>query len=118
MLPLSAADAISPAIQRTRTFLFRPFRFGTYLKLCLVALLTEGLGGNGGNFNFPGGGHTPHHQSSFVSPFHLTPLWMGVLGIPAVLGVALGILFSFWVTGWRFLSFNCFAINTRGFVQV
>ena len=31
MYPISAADAISPAIQRTRTFLFRPFRLGTYL---------------------------------------------------------------------------------------
>ena len=113
MLPLSAADAISPAIQRTRTFLFRPFRFGTYLKLCLVALLTEGLGGNGGNFNFPGGGHTPHHQSSFISPFHLTPLWMGVLATAVVFGIALGILLFYLVTRLRFAYFHCLANNIR-----
>jgi hypothetical protein len=46
MFALSAADAISPAVQRTRMFLFRPFRWGTYLKLCLVALITEGIGAN------------------------------------------------------------------------
>ncbi len=46
MQGLSAADAITPAIYRTRNYLFRPFELGTYLKLCLVAVITEGLGGN------------------------------------------------------------------------
>ncbi|MGC8550596.1 MAG: DUF7544 domain-containing protein [Acidobacteriaceae bacterium] len=31
-----AVDAITPAVERTRSFLFQPFRLSTYLKLCLV----------------------------------------------------------------------------------
>src|SRR3569833_2185294 len=47
MRALSAAEAISPAINRTREFLFAPpFRWATFLKLCLVAVITEGLGTN------------------------------------------------------------------------
>ena len=38
MRAISAADAISPAIQRTKEFLFRPFNWGTFLKLGLVRL--------------------------------------------------------------------------------
>ena len=41
MITLSAAQAISPAIERTKQFLFRPFRLGRFLKLTLVALLTD-----------------------------------------------------------------------------
>jgi hypothetical protein len=43
---ISAPDSVSLAIQRTREFLFRPFRWGTYLKLGLVAIITEGIGSN------------------------------------------------------------------------
>ncbi|MGB7353513.1 MAG: hypothetical protein WBD06_07405, partial [Acidobacteriaceae bacterium] len=68
---LSAADAILPAIRRTRTFLFQPFRLGTYLKLCLVALLTEGLGGNS-HFSHAGGGHHSKPQG-VIAPFHFSP---------------------------------------------
>ena len=46
MRPISAVDAVSLAIQRTKEFLFRPFTWGTYLKLGLVAIITEGLGSN------------------------------------------------------------------------
>jgi hypothetical protein len=42
----SAADAIAPAISRTNRFLFHPFRLGTFLKLSLVAVITEGMSGN------------------------------------------------------------------------
>jgi len=44
MRVLSAADSVSPAIQRTRELLFKPFSWGTYLKLGLVAIITEGAG--------------------------------------------------------------------------
>ena len=44
MHTISAADSVFPAIRRTREFLFRPFVWGTYLKLGLVAIVTEGLG--------------------------------------------------------------------------
>lgn len=46
MRSISAADSVSLAVQRTREFLFRPFKWGTYLKLALVAMVTEGIGNN------------------------------------------------------------------------
>src|ERR1700735_347616 len=71
MLPISAADAISPAVQRTRAFLFRPFRLGTYLKFCLVAFLAEGFGGN---FSSSGSGrHVANHGGSINTPFTVSP---------------------------------------------
>ena len=45
MIPISAVDSVSLAIQRTREFLFRQFTWGTYLKLSLVAIITEGVWG-------------------------------------------------------------------------
>src|SRR5665213_600043 len=68
MQAFSAADVISPAIRRTRWFLFEPFRWSTFLKLCLVSLLTEG-GSSGGNFNAPRSHHSS--SSSSVSYTHL-----------------------------------------------
>src|ERR1700677_2614542 len=61
MRAISAADSVPVAIQRTRDFLFRPFNWGTYLKLGLVALITEGLGGNfqSSSLNRQPSGHGP-----------------------------------------------------------
>ena len=69
MRAISAADAISPAVERTKQLLFRPFSWGTFLKLGLVALITEGLGSNLRSSTPRGGGgsglpqampHLPH----------------------------------------------------------
>ncbi len=49
MRPISAADSVSLAIHRTREFLFTPFNWGDYLKLGLVAIITEGIGGHAGS---------------------------------------------------------------------
>lgn len=111
MLMLSAADAISPAIQRTRNFLFRPFRLGTYLKLCLVAVLTEGLGGNF-NSNYSPGRRSGHH-SSIVAPFHLTTDWIVMIAVAVILAVALGFLLFYLITRLRFAYFHCLTYNTR-----
>lgn len=112
MLPLSAADAISPAVQRTRTFLFRPFRLGTYLKLCIVALLTEGFGSN---FNSSSWSH--RHASSqhdtFSGAFHWNPVWIGVLAAGVVAAIALGFLVFYLVTRLRFAYFHCLVHNVR-----
>jgi hypothetical protein len=112
MYALSAADAISPAIQRTRTFLFRPFRLGTYLKLCLVALITEGLGGNG---NFNTGHHYTNHKTTVSSfaPFAFTPERIA----EAVAASLLVILLCFWlaylITRLRFAFFHCLIHNIK-----
>ncbi|HEX6497292.1 MAG TPA: hypothetical protein VF018_17535 [Acidobacteriaceae bacterium] len=111
MLAISAADAISPAIQRTRTFLFRPFRLATFLKLCLVACVTEGIGGN---FQFGGtGGPASHHHSNFYPPPTLTAGWIAVVVVIAVAAMALGCVLYYLVTRLRFAYFHCVIHNTK-----
>ena len=112
MYTLSAADAIAPAIQRTRTFLFSPFRWGTFLKLSLVALVTEGLGNfrsSGGG----GGGHAPSHGPSVSPPFELTAVWIAGIVAMVVLAILIGCLVFYLVTRLRFAYFHCLVNNTR-----
>ncbi len=115
MPAISAAEAISPAVQRTRAFLFRPFSLGTYLKLCLVALLTEGSTGGSFNSSFPGGGHPPSHHYGLVphAPFHFTPVAIAA-GVAAFALIALlGIVIFYLITRLRFAWFHCLIHNIR-----
>jgi hypothetical protein len=45
MRPLSASECITPAIERTKSLLFRPFQWQAFLKLTAVAFFAEILGG-------------------------------------------------------------------------
>ena len=111
MLVISAVDAISPAIQRTITFLFRPFRLSTYLKLCVVAILTEGFGGN---FNFSGpGGHTSKHGADFFPSPTLTPGWIAALVAASAVLTLLGCLLFYLITRLRFAYFHCLIHNAK-----
>lgn len=131
---LSAAEAISPAIRRTRTFLFQPFRLGSYLKLCLVALITEGLGGNG-NFTRIGHAHRTTTQTTIyqgglsqgglsqggldpgaltAAPIlHFRPEWIAAAAVFAVVGLVVGLLIFYLITRLRFAYFHCLVHNTR-----
>jgi hypothetical protein len=53
MRPLSATECISPAIQRAKDLLVRPFRASTYLKLTALAFFAE-LGSGSCNMGTPG----------------------------------------------------------------
>jgi len=113
-MPISAADAISPAIQRTRAFLFRPFRLGTYLKLCLVAVLTEGSSGSG---NFNSGRWSHRHTSHLTTPFPLhAPAfhgpWLATLAIAALILIVVGLAIAWLITRLRFAYFHCLIHNT------
>ena len=81
MLPVTAADSITLAIEHTRQQLFRPFRIGQWTKLAFVGLLAGELGASGfnrSNFHFPvHPGAGPH------------PRFLGSLGIDTALVVAL-----------------------------
>jgi hypothetical protein len=118
MYSISAADAISPAVQRTREFLFRPFRWGTFLKLGLVALITEGLGSNfrstssrshggsgGGN---PFGGGEVIRSLGGISPMTIAA---AVAAILLILVIAVGVYYL--VTRLRFAFFHCLVTNTK-----
>lgn len=59
MRPLNATECISPAIQRTKDLLARPFRAGTYLKLTALAFFAE-IGSGSCNLSTPGKGQGIH----------------------------------------------------------
>ena len=109
MRSVSAIDSVSLAIQRTREFLFRPFNWGTYLKLGLVALITEGWGTNlrssaNKSANAPGQG------PMINSPFE----WQVALIIATCLLVTLFVLWVVYlVTRLRFAFFYCLVHNVK-----
>jgi hypothetical protein len=116
MPAISAVDAIGPAIQRTRNFLFRPFRWGTFLKLCLVALLTEGSGANF-HVSMPGGHNSSRHAHIAHPPLTLTPILtpgrVAAIAAGALAFIVLGFVVAYLITRLRFAYFHCLIHNTR-----
>jgi hypothetical protein len=110
MRAISAADSVSLAIQRTREFLFRPFNWGTYLKLGLVAIITEGLGSNleSSRDNAQSGGHGP----IFTSPSQLVPVAIAAIFALALAAVILLTVF-YLITRLRFAFFHCLIHNVK-----
>src|ERR1700736_6447686 len=99
MHALSAADSVSLAVQRTREFLFRPFNWGTYLKLGLVAIITEGIGSN---FNSSShNGQSGGHGFNLPYPFHLAQVWILAFFALALVAVLLSWIF-YLITRLRF----------------
>jgi hypothetical protein len=86
MRPLSATEAITPAIERAKSVL-RPFSLGLWLKLGLVALLAElssqlpfpPLGGAGRN--------VPHNSTTTITPEFGALAGVITLGVIVVMGV-------------------------------
>jgi len=113
MFAISAADSVSPAIQRTRDFLFRPFRWGTYLKLGLVAIITEGLGAN--LHTQANGGHPSGHGHGPVinSLSDIKPEWIAGIVFAVLLAVVVSIFLFYLITRLRFAFFHCLIHNVR-----
>jgi hypothetical protein len=111
MLAISAPDAVSLAVQRTREFLFRPFNWGTYLKLGLVAIITEGLGSN---FNSSSHSNAPSgHGPVINSPFDLPPVWIAAAVAAVLLAIVISAFVFYLITRLRFAYFHCLVHNTR-----
>lgn len=87
MRPLSASEAISPALERTKDVLARPFRLGTYLKLAALACLAE-LGGL--NFNSSSGRNNLHSLPPAFLAF-----MVAFAVVIAVVGLILGLIFLY-----------------------
>jgi hypothetical protein len=116
MRAISAADAVSPAVQRTKEFLFKPFRWGTYLKLGLVAILTEGIGGNfnSSSHHAPSSGHGPMTNAPFHFPPHqLPPQLIAVIAAIALVVIVVALVVFYLITRLRFAFFHCLIHNTR-----
>jgi hypothetical protein len=116
MRAISAVDAVSPAIERTKQFLFRPFKWGTYLKLGLVAIITEGLGENFHSSTSHvdhGGGHGGLGAVSGFPPFHCTPACIAVIVAAVLLAFVLSAFVFYLITRLRFAFFHCLVHNTK-----
>ena len=116
----SGVDAIAPAFERTKSQLFMPFRFGHWLRLAVVCLLTgEVTGGGGGwgganRFNFPPPQGSPP-GSDFLTlldlPFKQSPdllIWL-LMGLVALI---LLVLVMIYVSSlYRFILFDAVLKN-------
>jgi hypothetical protein len=111
MRALSAADSVSPAIQRTKELLFRPFTWGTYLKLGLVAILTEGFSSNlrsSTNKNQPSG-----HGPVFNSLHDIPHEWIFGIVFAVLLAIVVSMFVAYLITRLRFAFFHSLVHNTR-----
>ena len=115
MITYSAAQAVTPAIERTKRFLFAPFRWGRFLKLTLVALLTEG-GIASCNFSnkFPSHGFPNHGGAVPPHSFHMPilhwpagPLIVGFALVVLLIVIPVALLVSYLVIRLRFSYFDC-----------
>jgi hypothetical protein len=88
-VPLSAVDVISPAFERMKRQLFRPFRWGQWLRFALVGFLAGEMGQNAGS-----GLRLPlNFVSSFPKSNEFQVLWPG-RGPLFLFGVLLALLLS------------------------
>lgn len=110
MTPLTASQAILPAIHRTRAFLFGRFRWRTFLKLSLVAAFTEGVSIR---MQYTVG-HTAQStaSASASTPADFLSHWLWLIGLVFVLGVPLAVLALYLVTRLRFAFFHCLTHNS------
>ncbi len=111
MRAFSATDSVSLAIQRTRDFLFRPFNWGTYLKLGLVAIVTEGLGINlqsSANNNRSSG-----HGPMVLSPLAFPAGKIAVIVAAVLLALVVSAFVFYLITRLRFAYFHCLIHNTK-----
>ena len=84
MRPLTASEAISPAIDRTKTLLLQPFHIPTFFKIAAVAFFAEmgggfGLSGPGRMGNIPA--HTPVLKATWIAFFLAFGLVVFILGL-------------------------------------
>lgn len=109
MKVFSAAEVVSPAIDRTRRYLFQPFTWGTYLKLSAVACVTEGFSAN---FNMS----LPQDLSSGTgssTPFNLSSEMIALIVIGVLVCFASGIFIFYLVTRLPFAFFHCLVHKTK-----
>lgn len=106
---LSAVEAISPALNRTRRILFQPFRWRTFLKLCAVAVFTEGLFSS---FRANRGSGVPHQAVPSQMLFSLPPHWVGLLIAMMVVALAVGCALLYLASRLRFALFDCLIHQT------
>lgn len=115
----SPAQAMTDAIEHTKTVLFRPFDFHKWLVLGFCAFLAglgEGGGGSGGNTN-PGGrgGFRASQATDFIEE-HLAVILLIALAV-LVVAVAFGALLTWLSSRGKFMFLHGVASNRAAVVQ-
>jgi len=108
-LPVSAVDVINPVFQHAKQQLFRPFRFGQWVRLAFVGLLAGEMGSGGCNFNysFPSTSHPQGSDQSVGSALGLDPAMLaGLITLLVVAGLGLFVLFTYINSVMRFILFD------------
>src|SRR5215468_10673209 len=105
MPPITASEAISPALERTKQICFRPFKFGRWLKLAIVTLFTGEVATTSCNFNVPNnasGGTAgpvytpPSGMGGILGVLHAIPMILLALALIAVIGVFVLVMSYLW----------------------
>jgi hypothetical protein len=112
-LPISAADAINPAVRHAKEQLLRPFRFGQWWRLALVGLLAGELGSSPScRFNYPLNTQHRGSQQAFLAgnwPSQLTnhpALFAGIVAAVIAISLVLLVLFTYINSVMRFILFD------------
>ena len=117
---ISVIDPISPAIERVKTILFRPFDFGKWFVIgfcAWLAYLGSGGGGGGPNFNFPGGQQRrgPQIQEAFHHAKEAVVnnlYWiLPVAIIAVVVMIIIGLVITWLSSRGHFMFLHCVALN-------
>ncbi len=109
-MPLSATDAVSPAIEHTKKQLFQPFRWWQWTRLAFVGLLAGELG-SGGGCNVPSNFSNPRQGGSdkFLDPalWHHNPaLLAALITVAVVVGFLIMLVFMYINSRMRFVLFD------------
>lgn len=114
---VSVIDPISPAIERVKNMLFRPFDLAKWMTIGFCAwLATLGEGGYGGNFNFPSSGHSGkslHQEIEQAKAFVMNNLnWIIPLTVVLItFCFVLGLVFLWLNSRGQFMFLHCVALN-------
>lgn len=117
-MPISVANPVSPAIERTTKILFRPFEISKWFVMGFCAFLAHlGEGGFGPNFNAgggPGRGGSDSRQTSHWLEEHI-PLLVGLALVGVIVGLAIFLLFT-WLSSRGKFMFLDGIVHNRGAV--
>lgn len=114
---VSVIDPITPAIERVKNMLFRPFDLAKWMTIGFCAwLATLGENGfNGGNFNSPSQGHGKdiHREVEELKVFVMANLnWIiPLVAVLIIFCIALGIVFLWLNSRGQFMFLHCVALD-------
>ncbi|MGA1978967.1 MAG: hypothetical protein ABSG99_00155 [Sedimentisphaerales bacterium] len=113
---ISVIDPISPAIERVKTLLFKPFDLGKWFTVgfcAWLAYLGSGGGGGGGNWNAPHGSHEQQEGINAAKEYILNNLcWIIPLAaIVVVVIIGIGLLIAWLNSRGNFMFLHCVAGN-------